>query len=84
MSRMVGGTFGVAAIGALFQTLSTDRLARSSPGLGLTPGSTSASLEAMGSGQAGDASAASLAPTHGRSRWPTRCATPSCTRCRAR
>ena len=29
MSRMVGGTFGVAAVGALFQHISDSRLAES-------------------------------------------------------
>src|SRR3982750_3072209 len=36
MSRMVGGTFGVAAIGALFQSLSKDRLGTDLRGLHLT------------------------------------------------
>jgi EmrB/QacA subfamily drug resistance transporter len=37
MSRMVGGTFGVAALGALFQHLASDRLANSLAGTGVTP-----------------------------------------------
>ncbi len=36
MSRMVGGTFGVAAFGALFQHLSSNRLADSLAGTGAT------------------------------------------------
>jgi hypothetical protein len=36
MSRMVGGTFGVAAIGALFQSLAKDRLASNLSGMHLS------------------------------------------------
>jgi MFS family permease len=36
MSRMVGGTFGVAAVGALFQQLTDSRLTAKLEGLGLT------------------------------------------------
>jgi predicted MFS family arabinose efflux permease len=35
MSRMVGGTFGVAALGALFQRLASDRLADTLAGAGI-------------------------------------------------
>jgi MFS family permease len=37
MSRMVGGTFGVAAVGALFQHLTDDRLERELGSLPLSP-----------------------------------------------
>jgi EmrB/QacA subfamily drug resistance transporter len=51
MSRMVGGTFGVAAIGALFQSLSKSRLADDLAGLGLTPAQHHQLTDALGSGQ---------------------------------
>jgi MFS family permease len=50
MSRMVGGTFGVAAIGALFQTLARTRIDERLSGLHL-PGSLRASIvDNLGSG----------------------------------
>jgi EmrB/QacA subfamily drug resistance transporter len=52
MSRMVGGTFGVAAIGALFQSLSKDRLTEHLTGLHLTAAQSSHVADALGSGQA--------------------------------
>jgi EmrB/QacA subfamily drug resistance transporter len=52
MSRMVGGTFGVAAIGALFQTLSKDRLTSDLAGAHLTASQHSAVTEALGGGDA--------------------------------
>jgi EmrB/QacA subfamily drug resistance transporter len=55
MSRMVGGTFGVAAIGALFQSLARDRLSEDLAPLGLAPGQRERIAEAMGSGQAREA-----------------------------
>jgi MFS family permease len=55
MSRMVGGTFGVAAIGALFQTLSRSRLDSDLSGVGLTASQHSHVVDALGSGQAKDA-----------------------------
>ena len=54
MSRMVGGTFGVAAIGALFQTLSQAASTRTLAGLGLSPRSTTRSSDALGQRQAGE------------------------------
>jgi EmrB/QacA subfamily drug resistance transporter len=55
MSRMVGGTFGVAAIGALFQTLSKDRLTSDLAGANLTGAQHSAVTEALGGGDASHA-----------------------------
>src|SRR3954465_2135961 len=52
MSRMVGGTFGVAAIGALFQSLSKDRLTSDLAGANLTGAQHSAVTEALGGGDA--------------------------------
>lgn len=52
MSRMVGGTFGVAAIGALFQSLSKDRLMEHLASLHLTGAETTRVAGALGSGHA--------------------------------
>src|SRR5204862_3691192 len=52
MSRMVGGTFGVAAIGALFQHDATSRIDSDLAGTGLTAAQHSQVVDAMGSGQA--------------------------------
>src|SRR4051794_27870684 len=52
MSRMVGGTFGVAAIGALFQSLSKDRLTSDLAGANLSGAQHSAVTEALGGGDA--------------------------------
>jgi EmrB/QacA subfamily drug resistance transporter len=52
MSRMVGGTFGVAAIGALFQSLSKGRLTEHLAGLHLTSAQSSHVADALGSGGA--------------------------------
>jgi hypothetical protein len=52
MSRMVGGTFGVAAIGALFQTLSKSRLSEHLAGLHLSGAQSQHVADALGSGQA--------------------------------
>src|SRR4051812_28361290 len=52
MSRMVGGTFGVAAIGALFQSLSKDRLTSDLAGANLTGAQHSAVTDALGGGDA--------------------------------
>jgi EmrB/QacA subfamily drug resistance transporter len=52
MSRMVGGTFGVAAIGALFQHLSTSRLDSKLTGVHLSPAQHSQIVDAMGTGKA--------------------------------
>jgi EmrB/QacA subfamily drug resistance transporter len=51
MSRMVGGTFGVAAIGALFQSLSKDRLAGDLAGLPLTASQHQHIVDGVGAGQ---------------------------------
>jgi EmrB/QacA subfamily drug resistance transporter len=50
MSRMVGGTFGVAAIGALFQQLSSSRLADSLSGTGISAAQRDRIVENIGSG----------------------------------
>jgi hypothetical protein len=52
MSRMVGGTFGVAAIGALFQSLSKSRLADNLAGLHLTAAQHQHLVDGIGGGQA--------------------------------
>jgi EmrB/QacA subfamily drug resistance transporter len=55
MSRMVGGTFGVASIGALFQSLSRGRLAEDLSGLHLTAAQHAQIVDGLGSGQSSDA-----------------------------
>jgi EmrB/QacA subfamily drug resistance transporter len=55
MSRMVGGTFGVAAIGALFQSLSRGRLNDHLAGLHLTAAQHAHIADAMGTGGAKEA-----------------------------
>jgi EmrB/QacA subfamily drug resistance transporter len=55
MSRMVGGTFGVAAIGALFQSLSKGRLSSDLGGVRLTGSQHQAVVDGLGAGQAGHA-----------------------------
>jgi EmrB/QacA subfamily drug resistance transporter len=55
MSRMVGGTFGVAAIGALFQSLSKDRLTSDLAGLPLTASQHQHIVDGVGAGQSADA-----------------------------
>jgi EmrB/QacA subfamily drug resistance transporter len=50
MSRMVGGTFGVAAVGALFQHLSDDRLRSRLSDLPLSPAQKSWFMDNLGSG----------------------------------
>jgi hypothetical protein len=54
MSRMVGGTFGVAALGALFQHLSSQRLADSLSGTGVTAAQREHLVQNLGSGAGGD------------------------------
>jgi hypothetical protein len=49
MSRMVGGTFGVAAIGALFQHLAHDRLDERLAGLPVTAAQRDALVDNLGS-----------------------------------
>ena len=51
MSRMVGGTFGVAAIGALFQSLMKNRLSSDLSGLHVTAAQHQHIADAIGSGQ---------------------------------
>ena len=53
MSRMVGGTFGVAAVGALFQSLSDSRLESKLDGLDLTATQKSWFIDNLGSGDVG-------------------------------
>jgi EmrB/QacA subfamily drug resistance transporter len=53
MSRMVGGTFGVAAVGALFQSLSDSRLESKLDSLSLTASQKSWFMDNLGSGDAG-------------------------------
>jgi EmrB/QacA subfamily drug resistance transporter len=55
MSRMVGGTFGVASIGALFQSLSKDRLTSDLAGTHLSAAQHGAVTDALGGGSAGKA-----------------------------
>jgi EmrB/QacA subfamily drug resistance transporter len=55
MSRMVGGTFGVAAIGALFQSLTKNRLATDLQGMHLTAAQHQHIVDGVGAGQAGHA-----------------------------
>jgi hypothetical protein len=55
MSRMVGGTFGVAAIGALFQSLSTSRFQELVSGLDVSDAKRAQLEDALGSGSARDA-----------------------------
>jgi hypothetical protein len=50
MSRMVGGTFGVAAVGALFQHLSDNRLEQRLGGLPLSPQQQAWFTDNLGSG----------------------------------
>jgi hypothetical protein len=51
MFRMVGGTFGVAAIGALFQSLARDRVGATAQAAGLPPGKEHELVENLGSGR---------------------------------
>ena len=53
MSRMVGGTFGVAAIGALFQHLARNDLEQSLAGTGVTAAAREHVVENLGSGANG-------------------------------
>jgi EmrB/QacA subfamily drug resistance transporter len=51
MFRMVGGTFGVAAIGALFQSLARDRVAETAQAAHLPAGMEQELVENLGSGR---------------------------------
>ena len=53
MSRMVGGTFGVAAFGALFQHLTSGRLEETLAGTGVTAAQRERIVENIGSGTGG-------------------------------
>jgi EmrB/QacA subfamily drug resistance transporter len=53
MNRMVGGTFGVAALGALFQHLAAGRLTTLLAGTGLTAGQRSDVVHNLGSARGG-------------------------------
>ena len=55
MTRMVGGTFGVAALGALFQSLSKSRLSSDLSGIHLTATQHQHVVDGLGAGQAGHA-----------------------------
>jgi MFS family permease len=50
MSRMVGATFGVAAIGALFQHLARDQLSHELAGTGVTAGQRERIIDNLGAG----------------------------------
>jgi hypothetical protein len=54
MFRMVGGTFGVAAIGALFQSLSHDRVVQAANEAGVPASMEHELVENLGSGHAND------------------------------
>jgi EmrB/QacA subfamily drug resistance transporter len=54
MSRMVGGTFGVAALGALFQHLSQNRLADSLAGTGVSSAQRDSIVQNLGAGAGGN------------------------------
>jgi MFS family permease len=60
MSRMVGGTFGVAALGALFQHLASDRLAELLRGTGVTAAQRDEIVRNLGSAR--DAAGSGLDP----------------------
>jgi ABC-type Fe3+-siderophore transport system permease subunit len=53
MSRMVGSTFGVAAIGALFQHLARNELADKLAGTGVTAGQREQLVHSLGAGSQG-------------------------------
>ena len=53
MSRMVGGTFGVAAIGALFQHLARNELQQNLAGTGVSAALREPIVDNLGSGSAG-------------------------------
>ncbi len=54
MSRMVGGTFGVAAIGALFQHLARNEVEQSLAGTGVSAAVRERIVDNLGSGSAGN------------------------------
>jgi EmrB/QacA subfamily drug resistance transporter len=65
MSRMVGGTFGVAALGALFQSLAASRVGDVLSGSGISAAKQDAIVENLGSG-AMDETIRSLDPEQAR------------------
>jgi EmrB/QacA subfamily drug resistance transporter len=62
MFRMVGGTFGVAAIGALFQSLAHDRVVEAAGAAGIPASKQHALVENLGSGGQLDSVAQGLDP----------------------
>ena len=62
MSRMVGGTFGVAAVGALFANLTDSRLGDRLAGLGLTPAQKTWFADNLGIGRRQTQSSSSSTP----------------------
>jgi EmrB/QacA subfamily drug resistance transporter len=69
MSRMIGGTFGVAALGALFQSSASSRLEDTLAGTGVTGAERGKIVEHLGAGSGGGAldgldpgTAAAIAP----------------------
>jgi EmrB/QacA subfamily drug resistance transporter len=55
MSRMIGGTFGVAGLGALFQSSASSRLEDTLRGTGVTSAQRDSIVEHLGSGSTGGA-----------------------------
>jgi EmrB/QacA subfamily drug resistance transporter len=53
MNRMIGGTFGVAVLGALFQSMSQNRLVSNLANTPLTPGQRTAIADGLGQGTQG-------------------------------
>ena len=64
MSRMVGGTFGVAAIGALFQHLARNELANDLAGTGVSAATRERIVENLGSGSVGGLSPQAAEAAH--------------------
>ena len=64
MSRMVGGTFGVAAIGALFQHLARNELAHDLAGTGVSAATRERIVENLGSGSDGGLSPQAAEAAH--------------------
>ncbi len=64
MSRMIGGTFGVAAIGALFQTSARSRLEDLLSGSGVPPSAVSQTVHGLGGAGHGPPAGVSPAQAH--------------------
>ena len=77
MSRMVGGTFGVAAIGALFQHLASNQLADELAGTGVSAAQRERIVDNLGLGER----RRRLPPAGGRTPRSTRSSTRSRTGC---